>query len=237
MLAMKVAIMYSGGKDSTYAIDYALQRGWDIDYLLSVKPTRKDCFLFHFATVEHTDKQAKLFGLRHVLVGCDVADPVKEAEIVKRIIKNNPVDAVILGGTGLQMTQIKSIQDALRPLGIEAFAAHSGLDHDKVMEEMLARGYKFLVTQVASDGLMDWLGREVNYDNFDDLQRDSERYGFHVGFEGGYADTFVLDGPIFRKRIEVLESKKVVDDEYCGHIVFKKLKLVSKAKKTAFPLR
>ena len=234
---MKVAIMYSGGKDSTYAVDYALQRGWDIAYLLSVKPNRKDCFLFHYATVEHTDKQAKLFGLKHIIVPCTVADPKKEADIVKEVVEKNPVDAVVLGGTGLQMTQIKSIQDALQPLGIEAFASHSGMDHDKVMLEMLNRGYKFMITQVASDGLMDWLGREINIYNFDDLKRDSQVFGFHVGFEGGYADTFCLDGPIFDKKIEILESKKVIDDQYCGHIVFKKMKLAKKAKKTAYPLR
>lgn len=234
---MKVAIMFSGGKDSIYAVDYAIRRGWDIQYLLSVKPNRKDCFLFHYATVEHTDKQAKLLGLKHILVNCNVADQNKEAQIVKRVVEKNRVDAVLLGGTGLQVTQIKSIQEVLMPLGIEVFAAHAGMDHDKMMEEMLGRGYRFMITQVASDGLMDWLGREVTLQNFDDLKRDAMTFGFHIGFEGGYADTFALDGPIFKKSIEVLESKKVVDDKYCGHIIFKKLKLVSKAKKKTFSMR
>ena len=229
---MKVAVLYSGGKDSTYAVDYALERGWDIQYLLSIKPTRKDCYLFHFATVEHTNQQAKLLGLKHILKKCDVADPKKEADIVKRAVEENPVDAVLLGGTGLQVTQIRSVQEALRPLGVEVFAAHAGMDHDKMVEEMLDKGYVFMVTQVASDGLMDWRGREISLANYDDLKRDSMIYGFHVGFEGGYADTFVLDGPIFKKNIEVMECKKVIEDDYCGHIVFKKLKLKSKLKKT-----
>lgn len=225
---MKVAILYSGGKDSTYAIEYAKSRGWDIQYLLSVKPNRKDCFLFHFATVENTKYQAEILGTKHILVKCNVADPKKEANIVKEVVEKNPVDAVILGGVGLQVTQLKSVQEALLPLGTEVFAAHAGLDHDKMMEEMLDKGYKFMITQVASDGLIDWLGREITVDNFEELKRAAFDYGFHIGFEGGYADTFVLDGPIFDKRIEVMESEKIVDDDYCGHIVFKKLKVVPK---------
>ena len=36
----------------------------------------------------------------------------------------------------------------------------------------------------------------------------NERYGVHLAFEGGEAETFVLDGPIFKKRIEILEFEK-----------------------------
>ena len=219
---MRVALLYSGGKDSTYAIDYCRSRGSDIRYLLSVKPTRKDCFLFHFATVEHTPKLAEMLGLRHILVGCDVADPALEADIVKKEIEtqqeHDPVDAVVLGGTGLQETQLRSVQDALRVMKIEVFAAHAGMDHDAVMEEMLARGYVFLITQVASDGLLPWLGKTLTKENLPQLLADSRKYGFHCGGEGGYYDTLTIDGPIFAKRLEVVGMKKLVEDAYCGHV-------------------
>lgn len=221
---MKVAILYSGGKDSTYAIDYAKSRGWDVRYLLSVKPSRKDCFLFHFATVEHTPKLAEMLGIRHILLGCDLADPAKEADIVKtEVLKqqdSDPVEAVILGGTGLQETQLKSIQKALLPHKIEVFAAHAEYDHEDVFREMINKGYEILVTQVASDGLLKWLGEKITNDNFDKLVKDSKKYGFHIGFEGGYADTLVLSGPIFgNERLEIESTEKIVDDSYCGHIV------------------
>jgi diphthamide synthase (EF-2-diphthine--ammonia ligase) len=54
LFIMDVAILYSGGKDSTFAIQHAAEKGWNIKYLISVKPTRKDCYLFHYATVELT---------------------------------------------------------------------------------------------------------------------------------------------------------------------------------------
>ena len=234
---MKVAILYSGGKDSTYAVDFAKEKGWDIRYLVSVKPSRKDCFLFHFATVEHTPKIAEMLRVKHILVGCDVADPVKEADIVRKVVeeqqKSEPVDAVVLGGTGLQETQLRSVQNALKPLGIEVFAAHAGLDHDKVMEEMTSKGYEFMITQVASDGLINWLGKKVNKENIKDLIADAQKYGFHAGGEGGYFDSLILDGPIFDKKLEVVGMEKVVEDRYCGHVVLEvelKPKIVVKGK-------
>ena len=167
---MDVAILYSGGKDSTFAIQHAMDKGWNIKYLISVKPTRKDCFLFHFATVEQTKELAKMLDIPHFYVKCKVSDPIREANIVREVVERNQnkmkVDAVVLGGTGLQETQLKSIQNAMRPLNVEAFASHAGEEHDLVMEEMLNHGYEILITQIASDGLKDWLGKKITKENF-----------------------------------------------------------------------
>lgn len=226
---MDVGIMFSGGKDSTYAIDFARKKGWNIKWLLSVKPTRTDCFLFHFATVEHTGTVAQELGIPHKLISCDVADPEKEAELVKNAVLEMPkIDSLIFGGTGLQLTQIASAQKALRPHGIEVFAAHAGLEHEDVMLEMLENGYKFMITQIASDGMKKWLGRVISLENYDELMEDALQYGFHPGFEGGYADTFVVEGPHMEKVLTIQEAKHIMEDEYCGHVVFEKFKLSPK---------
>ena len=232
---MDVAILYSGGKDSTFAIQHAKGKGWNIKYLISVKPTRKDCFLFHFATVEQTKELAKMLEIPHFYVKCKVADPVKEADIVRDIVKDNQkkmkVDAVVLGGTGLQETQLKSIQNALMPLKVDAFASHAGEDHDIVMEEMLKKGYEILITQIASDGLRDWLGKKITKENFPQLKKDSVKYGFHIGFEGGYADTLVTDCPIFSKKLVIEGMSIIFEDNYCGHVVINRYRIEEKTKK------
>ncbi len=231
---MDVAILYSGGKDSTFAIQYAKDKGWNIKYLISVKPTRKDCFLFHYATVEQTKDLAKMMQIPHFYVKCKVSDPVKEAEIVRDVVERNQkklkIDAVILGGTGLQETQLKSIQNALMPLKVDAFAAHAGEEHDLVMEEMLNKGYEIMITQVASDGLKDWLGKKITKENFAQLKKDSVKYGFHIGFEGGYADTLVLDCPLFSKQMIVEDMSIIFEDNYCGHVVINKYRMENKDK-------
>ena len=225
-----IAILFSGGKDSAYALGYALEKGWNISYLLTVVPTRKDCYLFHYATTQHAKEIAEMLGLKHIVISCNFANPIKEALLVKEIVseKENHVDALILGGVGLQETQIKSLQDALMSLHIEVFAAHSVLSHEELMHEMFSKGYKFVITQIASDGLKSWLGKEITEENFPALKKDSVKYGFHIGFEGGYADSFCTDAPYFPKVIELIETEKIYDDEYNGHIVIKKMGLTEK---------
>ena len=231
---MDVAILYSGGKDSTYAIEYSLLKGWNIKYLISIKPIRKDCFLFHYATVEQTKEIAKMLKIRHFYLKCNVANPIDEAKIVRNIVEKNQskdkIDAVVLGGTGLQVTQIKSIQNALRPLNVEAFASHAGFDHDLLLEEMLNNGYEILITQIASDGLSDWLGKKITKDNFLQLRKDSVKYGFHIGFEGGYADTLVTDCPLFSNKMFIEDMSLIFEDDYCGHVVINKYSMKEKEK-------
>ncbi|MEM4703065.1 MAG: diphthine--ammonia ligase [Candidatus Pacearchaeota archaeon] len=225
---MKVAILFSGGKDSVYAIEFAKQKGWQIEYLLSVKPTRTDCYLFHYGGVEATPELAKALGLKHIYTTCDVADPKKEAEIVKEIVRKNKVDALVLGGVGLQETQIKALQHALMPLHIEVFASHSGFDHDKLMEEMIVKGYDIRIAQFAVEGLgMEWLGKRIDEQGFKDLKLKAEKFGFHIGGEGGHYDTIVLDGPIFKKRIDCV-AEKVQESEYSGYIKIKNAEVAEK---------
>jgi len=226
---MEVAVLYSGGKDSTYAIEKCLQKKWKIKYLLSVKPTRNDCYLFHFATVEHTKDLAKILGIKHIYVTCDVADPEKEALIVKDVVEKNPVDALVLGGIGLQETQLRSIRDAVFPLGVEVFASHTGSDHGSLVKEMIDKGYDIRVTQVAVEGLgKSWLGKKLTTKSLQELKTLSERYGFHVGAEGGHYDSLVVDGPIFTKKLEILEAEAIMEDEYCGYLNITKFAIVEK---------
>ncbi|MEM2089991.1 MAG: diphthine--ammonia ligase [Candidatus Pacearchaeota archaeon] len=226
---MKVAILFSGGKDSVYAIEYAMQRGWRIKYLLSFKPSRTDCYLFHFAGVEVTPKIANAIGLKHIYAACDVADPEKEAELVRKIVSKNRVDALILGGVGLQETQLRALQHALMPLRIEVFASHAGYDHEEIMQEMIKKGYDIRISQFAVEGLgMEWLGKKLDEQAFEDLKTRAQKFGFHVGGEGGHYDTIVLDGPIFKKKLHI-EAEKVEESEYSGYIKIKNAELIEKS--------
>jgi len=230
---MDVAILYSGGKDSTYAIEYCQNKGWNIKYLVSIKPNRRDCYLYHFATVELTKELSKILGYKQFYLNCEVADPEKEALIVKDLVqeqqKIDKIDSLILGGVGLQETQLRSLQKALLPLKIEVFASHAGEDHELLFRDMINKGYKIIITQVASDGGKNWLGKEINKENFEDFKKDSVKYGFHIGLEGGYMDSLVIDAPFFNKKLEILDAEKIFESEYNGYVKVNNFKFVEKA--------
>ena len=226
--------MYSGGKDSTNAIEYCLNKGWEITHLISVKPSIKDCYLFHYATVELTKEIAKILSIKHVYLTCDVADPIKEGKIIEKtvleIIKETKLDALVLGGIGLQETQLKTLQKLMLPHKIEVFATHSGEDQESVLKEMLNKGYKFIISSVASDGLQNWLGKEITLSNFNQLKSDSIKFGFDLLGEGGYYDTFTFDAPFLSKKLIIEDFTRVQEGNYNGYIVVNKFKIILKKK-------
>jgi diphthamide synthase (EF-2-diphthine--ammonia ligase) len=65
---------------------------------------------------------------------------------------------------------------------------------------------------VTSAGLDEtWLGREITRDDVKQLERLSTKHGFNLTFEGGEAETFVLDCPLFYSPIVIIKANKIWD--------------------------
>src|SRR6267143_2885287 len=66
-MTLRVAVSFSGGKDSTYATWIALHQGWDVR-LITVRPRSADSLMFHHPNTEWTSLQAQAMGLPHETV-------------------------------------------------------------------------------------------------------------------------------------------------------------------------
>jgi len=152
-LASKVGVLYSGGKDSTYAAYLAQRQGHSLSCFITIKPESSESYLFHYPNVGWTRLQAEAIGV-----------PLMTAEIKQ-------------------------------------------VDPEVYMRSIVRDGFKVIVTGVAAEGLTEaWLGRVIDEAMVDELVKLHRRVGVHIGFEGGEAETFVLDCPLFKRRIEVLDA-------------------------------
>ncbi len=80
------------------------------------------------------------------------------------------------------------------------------------MHQLLDAKFRFVITSVAADGLDDsWLGKEITYDDLNKLESLSKRYGFNLNFEGGEAETFVTNSPMFSSPILINKGRKIWD--------------------------
>ena len=98
------------------------------------------------------------------------------------------------------------------------------------MNELINSGFKFILTSVSSDGLDDtWLGKIISVDDISELDKLSTKYGFNLNFEGGEAETFVIDCPLYSYPIKIIKSK-VVWDGYIGRFEIEDAHLDSNAR-------
>lgn len=206
---MKVGVLFSGGKDSTYSAFLAKAKD-QVVCLITVQPSRDDSYMFHFPNLPWTALQAEAMGIPQVLVQ---TQGIKELELkdltrALQIAKTEyGIEGVYTGA--LASSYQKSRVDRIsQEQGLKAFSPLWGIDSRTHLNNIVSNQFDVIITGVAALGLdQTWLGRHLDEKMIDDLMELEKKHGMHAALEGGEGETFVLDCPIFASRIDVISSK------------------------------
>ncbi|MEM2450632.1 MAG: TIGR00289 family protein [Nitrososphaerota archaeon] len=206
--ALKVAALFSGGKDSIYAVYRALLEGNSVEYLVTVVTSNPNSWMFHRINVEMTRYQADAIGIKQIMVP-SMGIKEKEVEDLKVALKGlSDVEGLVSGviASRYQRSRIEKICDEL---GLKCIAPLWGMEPERLLREQYALRFETIVTSVSAEGLdKSWLGRKLDEAAIEELRRLNEKFGINMCFEGGEGETFVLDCPIFRKKLRVKEAVK-----------------------------
>jgi len=224
---MRLAVLFSGGKDSLFATYLAMKQGHEINYLVTIFPESKESWMFHHPCLELTKLQAKALGIKQI-IGQTKGEKEKELEDLKKALMKirNKIDGIVSGA--IASTYQKSRIDKIcEDIGIRSVAPLWQKNHRELLEEEI-RYMEIMVTGVYSEGLDKcWLGRMLDEKCLNELVELNKRYGVNLCGEGGEYETFVLDSPVFKKKI-VVESWHKVWEGNSGYIVIDKADLVKK---------
>lgn len=208
---MKAAILFSGGKDSIMATYKAIMDRWPVEYLLSVFSTNPHSYMFHVPNIHLTPllSNALEIDLMHVETPGKKEEELKDLKNALLKLKDKGIGAIFTGA--IASTYQKSRIDLLcQEIGIESHFPLWHLDPEEYMREVIKLGFEVMITSVSAGGLDEsWLGRIIDEDLLEELKELHDKYGFHLAFEGGEAETLVLNGPIFKKKLNILKYRKV----------------------------
>ena len=207
---MDVAVLFSGGKDSTMAVWAALEAKEDVKYLLSVKSRNDESYMFHVPNIHITDLLAQALEIPLMSVETDgiKEEELKDLKAAFQDLKDLGVEAIYTGAlySVYQKSRIEKLGDEV---GLKIISPYWHVDELEYMRKIVSLGFKIMICGVAAWGLDEsWLGRIIDDDTIDELVRLNEKYHVDIAFEGGEAETLAIDGPIFKKRIEILKYKK-----------------------------
>ncbi len=225
---MRVAALFSGGKDSSMAIQRVIEKGWHVTHLISIISRNPESYMFHFPNIKLTEMQARAMEIPII---SRTSKGIKEEELIdlEDALKSisNDIDGVVVGALASRY-QSDRVASLCRKLGLSMEAPLWGEDPEKLWEEALNKGYRVMVVSVACDGMgKKWLGRVIDNKALEELKILSRKYRFHMGFEGGEAETFVMDSPLFKKRINIVKARKIWDRD-SGLYVIEKANLADK---------
>lgn len=217
---------WSGGKDSCLACYKAMKEGYQVKYLLNFvsREYRRCCF--HGIDPALLRFQAESIGIP--LIQKEVSRGMMEYEIEFKEavsgIKDGGVRAMVFGDVYLEEHK-GWVERVCGDLDITPVEPLWNVPPQEVVEEFIDSGFKAIVVSCKADILgKDFIGRYVDREMLGEL---SDRKICPCG-ENGEFHTFVVNGPIFNKRIEILEGEPVLKDGFWKHwfLNIKKYKMV-----------
>lgn len=207
--------LFSGGKDSLFATYLAMREGHEVVCLLSLESERDDSYMFHVPNISLTSFQAKAIGIplvRKSVKGEKEKEVRELQDIIGEFVKNKEIDGIITGAieSNYQRERIQKIADYY---GISHYAPLWKTDTNEYMVSLIKNGFKAVIVSVSALGLDEsFLGRVIDEEVLEKLKLLNKKYGVHIAGEGGEYETFVTDAPIFKKKLKIEKSKKIIEN-------------------------
>jgi ABC transporter with metal-binding/Fe-S-binding domain ATP-binding protein len=206
--------LFSGGKDSSWALYRALEDGLDVARLLTVHPTG-DSYMYHVPETRLAALAAESVDIPLVEVEPGAFEPAADSgargdaelepmEAALRELAGELDLAGVVAGAVESEYQTSRIRGMCERLGVDLYAPLWREDPGELARSMLSAGFEVVIVQVAADGLDEsWLGRRFDADALAELERLDDERGVHVLGEGGEFETLVVDGPHMARPIEL----------------------------------
>ncbi len=204
-----IGALFSGGKDSTLAIHMASNSGMRPELLITMRSRNEDSYMFHRPNVEFCSLQASALGMRSIEID---TEGNKEAELddLARGLRDSGVSVLITGAVASRY-QKDRVDRICIELGIRHVSPLWGIDPLAELN-ILARDFDVIITRVAAEGFDEsMLGKRIDSSMIDRLVSLNRRYGINMVFEGGEAETFVLNAPMFSKRV-IIDRHRIERD-------------------------
>lgn len=226
---MKLGVLFSGGKDSVFACWRAREKN-DVACLIAIVSENADSYMFHTPNIRCTQLQAEAMGLP--LLSWPTCG-IKEAELedltaaVAAARDRYGIKGVVTGAIE-SVYQAARVQRICRSLDLWCFNPLWQINQIDYLRLLLSDGFRVIISGVYAYPLeASWLGKELTDECIQELARLQEKYKINPSGEGGELETFVLDGPLFRKRIEILKSSQIYAN-YRGQYFIEEMRLVEK---------
>ncbi|HKR57810.1 MAG TPA: diphthine--ammonia ligase [Candidatus Nitrosopolaris sp.] len=228
---MRLASLYSGGKDSTYAVFKAKELGHEISCLLTMYPESQDSMLFHYPNGWITRYLGEAMNIPTIgyPTGCGTSEEelnsLEKAIIEVKSLYN--IEGVVHGGI-----QSKYQNDIFGRIcsrhKLATLTPIWQIQQSMYMELLLETNFEIKIVGVSSMGLDEkWLGISLDREALNRLKSLSNKYRFNLTFEGGEGETLVLDCPIFYKRV-VVRKANIHWDGQRGMFEIQEIALVQK---------
>ncbi|AGB39880.1 Dph6-related ATP pyrophosphatase [Natronococcus occultus] len=221
--------LFSGGKDSSWALHRALEAGRDVRRLVIVRPP-EGSHAYHAPATAVTRLAARSIGIPIVDAGLpatdleppdlratgrsSATDGTEEFESLEVVLErlddefDGGLAGVVAGvvGNEFQVDRLRSLCDGL---GCTFLAPLWRAEPRALATEMIDGGLEIVIVEVSAPGFDErWLGRRLDRNALIELEALGREHGVHLLGEDGAFETIVTDGPHMERPIALTVERE-----------------------------
>lgn len=208
----KLAICsWSGGKDSCFALYKALSQDIRVTHLINFVSKEFQRVRFHGTQAEMIRAQADAIGISLVQRETTPNGYEKEFKEAVGALAQDGVGRIVCGDIHLADSR-RWVETVCADIGLEVIEPLWRRKSEEILAEFIGLGFEATVVSAQADTFdKSWIGRKVNQKFLDDIRIIK---GIDICGENGEYHTLVTSGPIFKRKIEIGETRVVRKDTH-----------------------
>ena len=204
---MRLASLYSGGKDSTFSLYLMEQSGHDIPYLVNVVPEDAASWIFHTPNLSVVPSMAESMG-KELVTAKSSGTEEGDMEGLRNALDGLDVEGVVSGAIWSDY-QWDRMNIVCGDLGLKLMAPLWRKDQDMLMDQFIDSGIRSMIVGCYAEGLgEEWLGRIIDRQAVEELKAIRARTGISIMGEGGEYESLTIDSPMHSRPLEIVSSEK-----------------------------
>lgn len=210
-MSASYALCWSGGKDSTLALDRALRQGLRVERLFNLYDAETGRVAFHGVRAELIRLQADHLGLGILQLAALPGE--FEATFLDGLDRLSALGTTGIVFGNIHLADVRAwYEERTRGRGFEHVEPLWDGQPAALVSELLARGYRTTIVSVNLErGRREWLGRELTPGLAAEINAVP---GVDAAGEHGEFHSFVFDGPLFDRPVNIVPGETI---EYKGH--------------------
>jgi len=204
---MRLASLFSGGKDSVFSLYIAEQMGHEVPYIVNIVPEDNASWIFHTPNLNCVPLFAEAMG-KTLVSGRSTGEEGSDMEGLREALDGLDVDGVVSGAVWSDY-QWDRMNMVCGDLGLTFLAPMWRKDQDMLLDEIVSSGIEAYIVGTYAEGFdASWLGRRIDSACVKDLKNLRRRYGISIMGEGGEYESIVLDAPVYSHGFSIAEADK-----------------------------
>nr|BEL00368.1 diphthine--ammonia ligase [Dehalococcoides mccartyi] len=208
----KVFVSWSGGKDSCLSYYKALENGLEVSCLVNITNQDGKYSCTHGLPTSFLQAQAHSIGVPIIQLRTNGEKYESDLKKLCCDFREQGISGAVFGNGDVEHSWIGRV---CQEVNVTPYFPLDDLNKDEIIKQLVDLGFEAITVTVRADVFgKQWLGRKIDRGFLEQINSLSDVMNLSPNKKAGIYHTTIIDGPIFKNRMEIIKSEALLKDGY-----------------------